>query len=56
MGWMLLPGTVGLHICFDEQGREIEVLDVTRVDKDIYRIEETPIFLTRGLRLAILSE
>ncbi|WP_081751321.1 DUF4265 domain-containing protein [Paenibacillus sp. FSL R7-277] len=41
---MLLPGTVGLHICFDEQGREIEVLDVTRVDKDIYRIEETPIF------------
>ncbi|ETT63558.1 hypothetical protein C173_24722 [Paenibacillus sp. FSL R7-277] len=39
-----MPGTVGLHICFDEQGREIEVLDVTRVDKDIYRIEETPIF------------
>lgn len=39
-----MPGTVGLHICFDEQGREIEVLDVTRVDKDTYRIEETPIF------------
>lgn len=37
-------GTVGLHICFDEQGREIEVLDVTRVAKDTYRIEETPIF------------
>ncbi|WP_405111486.1 DUF4265 domain-containing protein [Paenibacillus sp. FSL K6-1217] len=39
-----MPGTVGLHICFDEQGREIEVLDVTRVGKDTYRIEETPIF------------
>ncbi|WP_238649618.1 DUF4265 domain-containing protein [Paenibacillus piscarius] len=39
-----MPGTVGLHICFDEQGREIEVLDVTRVAKDTYRIEETPIF------------
>lgn len=39
-----MPGTVGLHICFDERGREIEVLDVTPVAKDKYRIEETPIF------------
>lgn len=39
-----MPGTVGLHICFDELGREIEVLDVTPVAKDKYRIEETPIF------------
>jgi hypothetical protein len=39
-----LPGTVGLHICFDERGREIEVLDVTPVAPDKYRIEETPIF------------
>lgn len=34
----------GLHICFDEQGREIEILDVTPMDTDKYRIEETPIF------------
>lgn len=39
-----MPDTVGLHICFDEQGREIEVLDVTPVAQDKYRIEETPIF------------
>ncbi|WP_340022957.1 DUF4265 domain-containing protein [Paenibacillus sp. FSL K6-1096] len=39
-----MPGTVDLHICFDEQGREIEVLDVTRIATDTYRIEETPIF------------
>lgn len=39
-----MPETVGLHICFDEQGREIEVLDVTPVARDKYRIEETPIF------------
>lgn len=39
-----MPGTVGLHICFDEQGREIEILDVTPVAQDKYRIEETPIF------------
>ncbi|QUL57271.1 DUF4265 domain-containing protein [Paenibacillus tritici] len=39
-----MPGTVELHICFDEQGREIEVLDVTPVAKDTYRMEETPIF------------
>lgn len=34
----------GLHICFDPAGREIEILDVTPVGKDKYRIEETPIF------------
>ncbi|AIQ46661.1 hypothetical protein R70723_12855 [Paenibacillus sp. FSL R7-0273] len=39
-----MPETVGLHICFDESGREIEVLDVTPVAQDKYRIEETPIF------------
>lgn len=39
-----MPETVGLHICFDESGREIEVLDVTPVAHDKYRIEETPIF------------
>ncbi|CAM4483390.1 DUF4265 domain-containing protein [Paenibacillus typhae] len=39
-----MPDTVGLHICFDESGREIEVLDVTPVAHDKYRIEETPIF------------
>lgn len=39
-----MPDTVGLHICFDELGREIEVLDVTPVAADKYRIEETPIF------------
>ena len=43
-GVWAVPGIVGLHICFDEQGREIEVLDVTPVAKDKYRIEETPIF------------
>lgn len=35
---------MGLHICFDDQGREIEILDVTPVSQDKYRIEETPIF------------
>ncbi|AIQ17670.1 hypothetical protein H70357_14125 [Paenibacillus sp. FSL H7-0357] len=39
-----MPDTVGLHICFDELGREIEILDVTPVARDKYRIEETPIF------------
>ena len=39
---MLEPSA--LHICFDEQGREIEILDVTPIDKDKFRIEETPIF------------
>jgi hypothetical protein len=39
-----VPGTVGLHICFDKRGREIEVLDVTPVAQGKYRIEETPIF------------
>jgi hypothetical protein len=39
-----MPGPIGLHICFNELGREIEVLDVTFLDKDTYRIEETPIF------------
>jgi hypothetical protein len=34
----------GLHICFDPAGREIEILDVTPVGKDKFRIEETPIF------------
>lgn len=34
----------GLHICFDAEGREIEILDVTPVGKDKYRIDETPIF------------
>lgn len=39
-----MPDKMGLHICFDEQGREIEILDVTPVSQDKYRIEETPIF------------
>ncbi|MBW4083123.1 DUF4265 domain-containing protein [Paenibacillus sp. S150] len=39
-----MPGTVGLHICFDELGREIEILDVTPVGQGEYRIEKTPIF------------
>lgn len=39
-----MPEPLGLHICFDELGREIEILDVTPMDKDKYRIEETPIF------------
>ncbi|MNO22939.1 hypothetical protein D3C76_127280 [compost metagenome] len=39
-----MPGTVGLHICFDKLGREIEILDVTPMARDKYRIEETPIF------------
>lgn len=34
----------GLHICFDAEGREIEILDVTSVGEDKYRIDETPIF------------
>lgn len=39
-----MPGAIGLHLSFDEHGREIEILDVIRVDEDKYRIEETPIF------------
>lgn len=39
-----MPDKVGLHICFDELGREIEILDVTPVARGKYRIEETPIF------------
>ncbi|MBT2291130.1 DUF4265 domain-containing protein [Paenibacillus albidus] len=39
-----MPEPLGLHICFDEHSREIEILDVTLVEKDNYRIEETPIF------------
>lgn len=39
-----MPESTELHICFDEQGRDIEILDVTSVDRDKYRIEETPIF------------
>jgi hypothetical protein len=41
---MLMPKPLELHICFDERGSDIEVLDVTQVDVDMYRIEETPIF------------
>lgn len=41
---MLMPKPLELHICFDERGSEIEVLDVTQVERDTYRIEETPIF------------
>lgn len=39
-----MPEPIGLHICFNELGREIEVLDVTFLEKDTYRVEETPIF------------
>ncbi|WP_151734889.1 DUF4265 domain-containing protein [Paenibacillus tengchongensis] len=39
-----MPDIMGLHICFDEQGREIEILDVTPVSRNEYRIEETPLF------------
>lgn len=39
-----MPDTVGLQLCFDELGREIEILEVTPVARDKYRIEETPIF------------
>ncbi|AIQ73777.1 MULTISPECIES: DUF4265 domain-containing protein [Paenibacillus] len=34
----------GIHICFNADGREIEILDVTPFGKDKFRIEETPIF------------
>ncbi len=33
-----------LHLCFDEIGREIEVLDVSLIDKETLIIEENPIF------------
>lgn len=36
--------TMGLQLCFDELGREIEILEVTPVARDKYRIEETSVF------------
>ncbi|WP_150275877.1 DUF4265 domain-containing protein [Paenibacillus tepidiphilus] len=39
-----MPEIMGLQFCFDEHGREIEILDVTPVARNEYRIEETPLF------------
>ncbi|WP_090648031.1 hypothetical protein [Paenibacillus sp. UNC496MF] len=36
-----------LQLCFDEDGREIEVLDVSMIDPDTLTIEENPIFSER---------
>ncbi|WP_138752714.1 DUF4265 domain-containing protein [Paenibacillus sinopodophylli] len=35
---------IPLHLSFDGAGQEVEVLDVIQLDKDIYRIEENPVF------------
>ncbi|RCW42136.1 DUF4265 domain-containing protein [Paenibacillus prosopidis] len=35
---------IQLHLCFDGAGLEVEVLDVTQLDEDIYKIEENPVF------------
>lgn len=35
---------IQLHLCFDGEGLEVEVLDVTQLDDDIYKIEENPVF------------
>lgn len=35
---------IQLHLCFDGAGLEVEVLDVTQLDDDIYKIEENPVF------------
>ncbi|PWV94454.1 uncharacterized protein DUF4265 [Paenibacillus cellulosilyticus] len=35
------------HLCFDQDGREIEVLDGLRIDAETIRIEENPIFYDR---------
>lgn len=35
---------IQLHLCFDSAGLEVEVLDVTQLDDDIYKIEENPVF------------
>ncbi|MGM0880251.1 MAG: DUF4265 domain-containing protein [Bacillota bacterium] len=35
---------IQLHLCFDGSGLEVEVLDVTQLDDDIYKIEENPVF------------
>lgn len=33
-----------IRICFDGIGREIELIDVTHIENDVYRIEINPIF------------
>ncbi|WP_028612133.1 DUF4265 domain-containing protein [Paenibacillus harenae] len=35
---------IELHLCFDGEGREVEVLDVTQLEEDVYQIEENPVF------------
>jgi hypothetical protein len=35
---------IQLHLCFDGTGLEVEVLDVTQLEDDIYKIEENPVF------------
>ncbi|MDT3425740.1 hypothetical protein J2Z22_001259 [Paenibacillus forsythiae] len=39
-----MPDFMEFQLCFDEAGREIEILDVTRTGENEYRIEETPVF------------
>lgn len=39
-----MPEFMEFQLCFDEAGREIEILDVTRIGENEYRIEETPVF------------
>ncbi|MBD2867727.1 DUF4265 domain-containing protein [Paenibacillus arenilitoris] len=33
-----------LHLCFDNEGREVEVLDVTQLEDNVFKIEENPVF------------
>ncbi|WP_424767159.1 hypothetical protein [Paenibacillus sp. sgz302251] len=35
---------IQLHLSFDTAGNEIEVLDVTQLDENTYKIEENPVF------------
>lgn len=39
-----MKNRVQLYLCFDGVGREIEVLDVTRISRDTVEIMENPIF------------
>ncbi|BCG58857.1 DUF4265 domain-containing protein [Paenibacillus sp. URB8-2] len=39
-----MPEFMEVQLCFDEAGREIEILEVTRIGENEYRIEETPVF------------
>ncbi|MNZ68403.1 hypothetical protein D3C78_866680 [compost metagenome] len=35
---------IQLHLSFDGEGKEVEVLDVTEMEENIYKIEENPVF------------